>query len=194
MNIQDTGVRGYLKWLQHDQPGIYKLVAAHIVQQAPEAFSDYEQSRAMGVLMGLGDDAGITTTFDATDVFGNPPTTVATPAATNAPDVANAANAGSSSPSVTSIISGLVGAAGQIFLAKSQVDTLNQVNQIQLQRAQMGLAPLNTSSLSLGIPQVNVGLSSGTLTGGGIALAVVAGLGLLFALGRGGGGRRPARA
>lgn len=189
MNIQDTGIRGYLKWLQLDQPGIYKLIAAHIVQQAPEAFTDHEQSRAMGVLMGLGDNSGITTTFDSTDVFGNPP-------ASGTTDVANAANAGASSPSITSIISGLVGAAGQIFLAKSQVDTLQQVNQIQLQRAQMGLAPLNTSSLSLGIPQVNVGLSSGTLTGGGIALAVVAGLGLLFALGRGGGGggRRTARA
>lgn len=187
MNIQDTGVRGYLKWLQQDQPGIYKLIAAHIVQQAPEAFSDYEQSRAMGVLMGLGDDAGITTTFDSTDVFGNP-------AAAGTTDVANAANAGASSPSVTSIISGLVGAASQIFLVKNQLDTQKQMNAVQLQRMQMGLAPLNMSSLSLGIPQVNVGLSSGTLTGGGVALAVVAGLGLLFALGRGGGGRRTARA
>lgn len=187
-NIQDTGIRGYLKWLQQDQPGIYQLIAPHIVQQAPEAFSDHEQSRAMGTLMGLGNDYGLTTTFSNTDAFGNPATTSAT-------DVANAANAGSSSPSITSIISGLVSAAGQIFLAKSQVDTLSQVNQIQLQRAQMGLSPLPTSSLSLGIPQVNVGVSSGTLSAGGIGLAVVAGLGLLFAFTRrGGGGARHARA
>lgn len=164
MNIQDTGIRGYLKWLQADQPGIYKLIAPHLAQQAPEAFSDFEQSRAMGSLMGLGDSA-------------------------DSPDVADAANSGAASPSITSLISNLVGAASQIFLAKSQVDTLNKVNQIQLQRAQMGLAPLSTSSLSLGIPQVNVGLSSGTLTGGGIALTVAAGLGVLWALSRGGGKR-----
>ncbi len=186
-NIQDTGVRGYLKWLQQDQPGIYAVIAPHIVQQAPEAFSDYEQSHAMGTLMGLGDD-GLTTTFDTTDAFGNPTTTV------SAPDVAAAANSGSSSPSVTSIISGLVSAAGQIYLAKSQVDTLTQVNNIQLQRAQMGLPPLPTSSLSLGIPQVNVGLSSSTMTAGGATLAVVGGLGLLLFLGLKSGNRGRARA
>ena len=179
MNIQDTGVRGYLKWLQQDQPDIYKLIAPHLAQRAPEAFSDFEQSRAQGVLMGLGD--GVTTYFgDSSDDTSGSTT-----------DVASAANSGAGSPSVTSVIANLVSAAGQIFLAKSQVDTLNQVNQIQLQRAQMGLAPLNTSSLSLGVPQVNVGLSQGTLTGGGIALAVVAGLGLLLAFG--GGKRRTAR-
>lgn len=190
-NIQDTGIRGYLKWLQLDQPGIYAVIAPHIAQQAPEAFSDYEQSHAMGTLMGLGDD-GLTTTFDSTDMFGNPTTT------TNPPDVANAANSGASSPSITSIISGLVGAAGQIFLAKSQVDTLKQVNDVQLQRAQMGLPPLNTSSLSMGIPQVNVGLGSSAMTATGGTLAVVGGLGLLLFFGlRSGnrsGGRRSARA
>lgn len=168
MNITDTGIRGYLKWLQQDQPGIYTLIAPHLAQQAPEAFSDFEQSRAQGSLMGLGDD-----TSDATDV-------------------ASAANSGASAPSVTALISNLVSAASQVYLAKSQVDTLNQINQMQLQRAQLGLRPLDTSSLSLGIPQVNVGLSSGTLTGGGIALAVVAGLGLLLAFG-GGGKHRGAR-
>lgn len=187
-NIQDTGVRGYLKWLQQDQPGLYSVVAPQIVLQAPEAFSDFEQSRAMSTLMGLGDDSGITTTFDSTDLFGNPTATVSA----SAPDVASAANSGSSSPSVTSIISGLVAAAGQVFLAKSQVDTLQNVNNIQLQRAQAGLPPLNTSSLSLGIPQVNVGLSQSTLTGGGIALAVGGVLALVFLM-KGSGGGKSAR-
>lgn len=167
MNIQDTGIRGYLKWLQRDQPGIYKAIAPQVAQYAPEAFSDYEQSQAMGSLMGLGD--GLTTFFGTSSP--DPST-----------DVASAANSGASSPSITSMISNLVGAVGQVFLAKTQVDTLKQVNNIQLQRAQQGLSPLDTSSLNLGVPQVNVGLSKGTLTGGGIALAVVGGLGLLFLL------------
>jgi hypothetical protein len=167
MNITDTGLRGYLKWLKRDQPGLYQLIAPHLAQQVPEAFSDFEQSRAMGTLMGLGEDTS------------------------QAADVADAANSGASTPTVTSLISNLVGAASQIFLAKSQVDTLKEVNQIQLQRAQMGLSPLNTSSLSLGIPQVNVGLSQGTMTGGGIAIAVLGGLGLLMFFG--GGKHRRAR-
>jgi hypothetical protein len=168
MNIQDTGIRGYLKWLQRDQPGIYKAIAPQIAQYAPEAFSDYEQSQAMGSLMGLGDGL---TTFFGTDSSPDPST-----------DVASAANSGASSPSITSMISNLVGAASQAYLAKTQVDNLKAINNIQLQRAQMNLSPLDTSSLTLGVPQVNVGLSKGTLTGGGIALAVGAGLALLFLL------------
>lgn len=179
MNIQETGVRGYLKWLQADQPGIYAAVAPHLAQQIPEAFSDYEQSQAMGSLMGFGEaGAGTTTLFDSTDPFGNP-ATIFGPVSH---DVATAANSGTSSPSIVSMISNLVGAAGQVFLAKSQVDNLKKMNDIQLQRAQAGQPPLDMSSYALGIPQVNVGLSSGTIKSGGVALAVVAGLSLLFAL------------
>jgi len=180
MTIQDTGVRGYLKWLQEDQPGIYQQIAPQLAQQVPEAFSDYEQSRAMGSLMGLADDGvGFDTSGWTTETL-----------TSRTPDVASAANQGASSSGIVSTIANLVGAAGQIFLAKSQVDTLKQVNNIQLQRAQLGLAPLDMSTYRLGVPQVNLGLSSGTLTGGGIALAVVAGLGLMFAL----SGRKRARA
>jgi hypothetical protein len=179
MNIQDTGIRGYLKWLQQDQPQLYLAAAPIIAQQLPEVFSDREQSAAMGGLMGMSDaisDAvsGVTTLFDTSDTY-NP-----SASGTAGADVASAENSGTASPSITNIIGNIVSALSQGYLAKTQVDTLNQVNQIQLQRAQMGLAPLNTGSLSLGIPQVNLGLSSGTLAGGGIALAAVVGLGLLF--------------
>jgi hypothetical protein len=40
--ITDTGIRGFLKWFQVEQPGIYKKVAPLIQQKSPEAFSDYE--------------------------------------------------------------------------------------------------------------------------------------------------------
>jgi hypothetical protein len=175
MDIQDTGVRGYLKWLKQDQPGLYMKAAAIIAQQVPEAFSDREQSQAMGALMGFADDATGITTF-----FGD-----SSSSASAGTDVASAANSGASSSSIVSDIGNIVSALGQVYLAKSQVDTLNQVNQIQLQRAAAGLPPLNTSSLSLGVPQVQVGLNSQTLTGGGIALAVVAVLGLAFLVGGG---------
>lgn len=182
MNIQETGIRGYLKWLQQDQPGIYQRIAPQLAQQVPEAFSDYEQSRAMGTLMGL-NDTGVS--FDTTGWM------TETPAQAAGLEVSSAANQGASSSGIVSTIANLVGAAGQIFLAKSQVDTLKQVNQIQLQRAQLGQPPLDMSTYRLGVPQVNFGLSSSAMTGGGIALAVVAGLGLMFALS---GPRRRARA
>jgi hypothetical protein len=188
MNIQETGVRGYLKWLQRDQPGLYRLAAPVIAQRVPEAFSDREQSMAMGALMGFADDtASGTTTF-----FGDSATPFDSasvePAAT---DVADAANSGAASSGIVGTIKNIISGISQAYLAKSQVDTLNQVNQIQLQRAAAGLPPLNTSTLQLGVPQVNVGLSKGTLTGGGVALAVVAGLGLLWFFGS--KGRGPAQ-
>lgn len=212
MNIQETGIRGYLKWLKHDQPAIYQIIAPHIVQQVPQAFSDFEQSRAMGSLMGttsggwhsgpdwsdrpsseyrwwnpqvtanpygnvpsgLGGDTsgGFGSDFFSFDTDSYNPSASAT-------DVSSAANTGAAQSDVTSIIGGLVKAASQVYLAKQQVDLLGQVNQMQLQRAQLGIRPLEMDSLSLGVPQIQVGLNKQTMTGGGIALGIVAVLGIL---------------
>jgi hypothetical protein len=176
MDITDTGVRGYLRWLQRDQPGIYKAIAPKIATLVPQAFTDYEQSKAMGYLSAdtTGGAVGDTTFFgDTVDAF----TGVSSSAQ---PDVASVANVGTASPSISSILSNLVSGFSQAYLAKSQVDQLTQINNIQLQRAQAGLPPLNTSSLSLGIPQVNLGVSPGTLQAGGIGLiGVVVVVGIL---------------
>lgn len=193
MNIRDTGIRGYLKWLQRDQPALYQQIAPQIVAHAPEAFSDHEQSRAMGSLMGFADSGGTTTTFDFTDSFGNP-STVQYPAST---DVASAANSGAASSGITNIIGNLLSVAAQGYvttqMAKTQVDNLKTLNNIQLQRAQMGLEPLDTSSYNLGVPQVGVTVdaSKQVKTGIGIALAALVGVGLLATLS---GRRRTARA
>lgn len=193
MNIQDTGIRGYLKWLQQDQPGIYAAAAPQIAQKVPEAFSDREQSIAQGALMGLSDDTTSDNSWLLTDSGGGSGS--ASAGTTTTTDVASAANSGAVSSGITGAIGNIVSAISQVYLAKNQVNTLNQVNQIQLQRAAAGLPPLNTGSLQLGIPQaqVNLGLSSTTMTAGGVVLAVAAGLGLLFAL-SGRGKRSSARA
>ena len=188
-NITDTGIRGYLQWLKADQPQLYRVAAPIIAQQVPGAFSDREQSMGMGFLMrGLGDDAtGVD--FLTTDLSSS---SLLTPTGASGgfvsdsqsgTDVASAANSGASSPGIVSSIGNIVSALAQGYLAASQVQTLSQANQIQLQRAQAGLPPLNLSSLQLGVPTVNLGLSQSTLAGGGVALAVVAGLGLLFLMG-----------
>ncbi len=165
-NITETGIRGYLKWLQQDQPGLYAKVAAKIAQAVPEAFSDREQSHAQGALMGFGDAA-------------NPNS-----------DVSDAANSGAASPSVTSVINNIVNAASQAYMAKQQADLYAQINQAQLQRAQLGLGPSAVATSNMGIPYIagsNVTASMPPATWlvlGGIALA-------LF-MSRGGGHRAAA--
>lgn len=178
MNIQDTGIRGYLKWLQADQPAIYAAIAPHLAQQVPEAFSDYEQSHAMGALMGLADDGvGFDTTGWVTETQ------------QGATDVASAANQGASSPSVTSIINNLVNAASSAVMAKSQADLLRQLNQPQLQQAQLGLSPLGYSTTTYGIPRIPAPTSS-TMSGSGIAIGIAAVIGGLWLM----SGRNRARA
>lgn len=176
MEINETGIRGYLKWLKEDQPGIYRALAPKIAQLVPQAFSDHEQSKALGYLCGADSTGGA-----VPDSFypGITPYSddIGVSSASGA-DVSTVANTGTASPSVVNTISNLVGAVGQIYLAKSQVDLLTKVNDVQLQRAAAGLSPLDTSSLSLNVPQVNVGVAPGTLKAGGLGIA-----GVLLAVG-----------
>jgi hypothetical protein len=187
-NITDTGVRGYLKWLQADQPVIYAAVAPTIAQQFPGAFSDYEQSMFQGSLMGFADDTTDTssdfyvgiTPYTSTNPLTTytPDTSSAATAATTGPDVASAANSGPVSPDIISGIASVVSAAGQVYLTSQQVSAYNAINQAQLTRAATGtISPLQISSTKLGIPLITGG-GTATLAAGGGLLAVV-GLGLL---------------
>jgi hypothetical protein len=49
--ITDTGVKGFLKWLQRDQPVIYARVAPALPTVAPRAFSGY--AKRMRTLRGI---------------------------------------------------------------------------------------------------------------------------------------------
>ena len=183
--ISETGLKGYLKWLQREQPAVYRKVAPVIAAKQPAAFSDYNQSLAQRMnmrrgrlsLRGLGDDSddtGITSiTFDPNDLS-------LTSQASNAIDVSDAANSGTGSSSLTSWLTALVGGASQLYLTKSQLDTAQQVTNLQLQRAQAGLPPLNIDMTKMGVPSVAVGLSSSTqslvtyaLIGGGLLFLVM---------------------
>lgn len=42
--IAETGLKGFLKWYQREQPAIYQKLAVQLQAQAPQAFSDYTQS------------------------------------------------------------------------------------------------------------------------------------------------------
>jgi hypothetical protein len=40
--VTDTGIRGFLKWFQQVQPGIYKQIAPQLPTKVPTAFGQYE--------------------------------------------------------------------------------------------------------------------------------------------------------
>lgn len=177
--IADTGLKGYLKWLQREQPAVYGRIANIVAAKQPQAFSDYNQSLAQRMSMrqgrrsmaGLGDDTGLV------DLSFDPSGIDVGSSADQAIDVSDAANSGSGSSSLTSWLTALVGGASQLYLTKSQLDTANKVTNLQLQRAQMGLPPLNIDMTKMGVPSVAVGLSSSTQS-----LVMWLGLGLVGVL------------
>jgi len=166
-NITDTGLKGFLKWFQREQPHLYQQVAPALAKKYPRAFGDFNQSvaqdlahrRSMAGMLtfrGLGDDSAVTDiTFDSGSL--QVPTSV-----TSAVDTADAANSGTTDSGVTGWLSSLIGGLTQGALAVNQVKTAQQVTQLQLQRAQAGLPPLNIDMSSLGVPTVGVGLSAST--------------------------------
>src|ERR1700675_2414122 len=44
--INETGMRGFLKWLQRENPPAYQHIAPSLPAVDPRMFSDYNQSRA----------------------------------------------------------------------------------------------------------------------------------------------------
>lgn len=182
--IPDTGLRGFLKWLQREQPGIYQQIAPTLPQLAPQGFSDYSSSqitrmrRTTGMLAQrrfgtLGDD---TTTDGITSVTFDPDTFLQVPPPIQL-DTSDAANSGSSSSSIMDTVSTAVNGLLQVGLAANSLNTAKQVTALQLQRAQAGLPPLNIDMSKMGVPAVSVGLSASTqsmlMWGGGALLLVL---------------------
>lgn len=162
--INDTGVRGFLKWFQQAQPGLYARVASQVSDRAPGAFDDYHAGNWK--IAGLGQSAALQQlSFD--------PGLISIPNV----DVSDAADAGAKSSSITDTIANIVKGVSTLYLTKKQADIQQQVVNTQLQRAAAGLPPLPTSLQNLGVPQVSVGLSAGTGTmlavGGGLALLLI---------------------
>lgn len=165
--INDTGIRGFLKWWKQEQPGLYPKVAKAVAANVPAAFDDYHAGNWK--IAGLGQMDALQALSINTDLV--PAPTV---------DISDAADAGAKSTSLADTISNIVKGVSTLYLTKKQADIQQQVVNTQLQRAAAGLPPLPQSLANLGVPQVNVGLQGPT----GTALAIGAGvLGLLFVAG-----------
>lgn len=189
--ITETGMKGFFKWFQREQPEAYKSVLApQVSSRYPQVFSDYNQSvtqhirglageasliRRLRVRGGMGQ---ITNIADSGLGYGQNPdftvnTTSMTGAGSDVPniemlntlpaiDTADAANTGAGTPTATtsgisSIISGITG----LFTAYNTQQTAKAITNLQLQRAQQGLAPLNIGMNANGIPTITAGLMSG---------------------------------
>jgi hypothetical protein len=188
--ITDTGYKGYLKWLQRELPGVYQKIGPQLSTVAKDAFSDYNQSavtrlrqqagRASLVrryqLRGMGDDSPLTDVTSSFDPLSIGVSSDVTSALNAVPDTSDAANTGTGSSSTSSIISSLFNGAASVMMTNSQLNTANQINQLQLQRAQAGLPPLNLSTSAAGIPLISgasLGSSSLLLIGGAALLLMV---------------------
>lgn len=171
--INDTGVRGFLKWLQVAQPGIYAKAAPEIAKHATGAFDDYHAGNWK--IAGLGQS-------DALQMLSVNPGLISAPNV----DVSDAADNGAKSSSLTNTISNIVNGISTLYMTKKQADIQQQVVNTQLQRAAMGLPPLPANLSNLGVPQVSVGLSGGTGTGLVVAGVAVVGLVIFSMMSRGG--------
>lgn len=181
--ITATGMRGFLQWLQQDQPAVYEAAASKIAKAAPRSFSGFNGSvlRSMRLasgrrsmqLRGYGSlgDCGATCGISLASV----PTCSIAVAPNVCIDTSCAANTGttcsSSLTGVANIISAVAGAA----LTAQQQATYNNMVSTQLARAQSGLQPLVLSSTAAGVPLIPglTSSSSGTLMlVGGAALVL----------------------
>jgi hypothetical protein len=83
----------------------------------------------------------------------------------------------------TDSLMNIVTAASQVYLTREQMNQQNKVLNLQLQRAQAGLPPLDIDLQRIGLqpPQVQVGVAGDTMK---LVLLGVGGLGALYVLGK----------
>jgi hypothetical protein len=200
--INETGMRGFLKWLQRENPPAYQHIAPSLPAVDPRMFSDYNQSKAqivrgragaaslvaraarMGAL-GQAEYSGqlpVLAESDLTPInVAVDDSTLTTAIPTNV-DTTDAANQGSgTSTASTDWITSAIAGITSLWMTKAQVQTNQAITSLQLQRAQAGLSPLNIGLGANGIP-----IMGGSALGGGSTLLLLGGgLLVLFMLMRG---------
>lgn len=176
--ISATGLKGFLQWLQQDQPAVYKATAAKIAKAAPKGFSGFNGSVLTGKRLAAGKRSmrlrGYGSLGCCSCMFSPVGTCAALMGCNICIDTSCAANSGatcaSSLTGIANIINSVTGAA----LSASQQASYNSMVQSQLNRAYTGLSPLTLSSSAAGVPLLS-GLGSGStgtivLLGGGAVL------------------------
>jgi hypothetical protein len=182
--ISATGLKGFLQWLQYDQPAIYAATAAKIAKAAPRGFSGFNGSTLASMRLAQGRRSMRLRGYLGGCCAGScmlapvPSVSCVTPMPNVCIDVSCAANSGATCASSLTGVANIITAVSGAALNASQAAAYNSMVQSQLARASTGLSPLTLSSVSAGVPIVSassLGLtasSSSTLLwiGGGALL------------------------
>jgi hypothetical protein len=165
--ITATGLKGFLQWLQQDQPAVYTATAAKIAKAVPKGFSGFNGSvlqaarlrvgRRSMALRGYGALGCCAAAEPAMSAVG----TCATLATPNfcITDTSCAANSGVTCASSLSGVASIINSVTSAALTAQQQSQYNTLLQTQLSRASTGLSPLTLSSSAAGVPLIP-GLSS----------------------------------
>jgi hypothetical protein len=186
--IGATGLKGFLQWLQQDQPAIYAATASKIAKAVPKGFSGFNGSAKTAARLAVGRRSMRLRGYGglgccAVQSVGTCAATACTPNFNICTSCAanSGATCSSSLTGVASIINSVAGAA----LSASELANYNSMVQSQLARASTGLPPLTLSSGAVGVPTVSSALSGSTGT-----ILLVAGAGLLLWMLASGSNRR----
>jgi len=183
--IGATGLKGFMKWLQQDQPGVYAATAAKIAKAVPKGFSGFNGSalrtsqlrvgrRSMRLrgYAGLGDCCSFSSVGVCAATCGSSSINWGT-------CTSCAANSGASTGTCLTGIANIINSVAGAALTAQQQSEYDALLQQQLTRAQNGLPPLTVSSSGSGVPLIGSLSSSGSallwLGGGAIALYLLFG-------------------
>lgn len=183
-SITATGLKGFLQWLQQDQPAIYAATAAKIAKAVPKGFSGFNGSALTSARLRVGRRSMALRGYGALGCCGI--ASVGTCAATSyTPNfcfatsstscTASAANSGATCSASLSGVASIIGAVAGAALSASQANAYNTLISTQLARASTGLSPLQLSSSAAGVPTLGGALAGSTgtllLVGGAAVLA-----------------------
>jgi hypothetical protein len=179
--IGSTGLRGFMKWLQQDQPAVYAATAAKIAKAAPKGFSGFNGSALRAALLRSGRRSMQLRGYGGLGCCGIQ--SVGTCSATCGTSAINwgtctscAANTGATTGTCLTGIANIINSVAGAALTVQQQSEYSSLVQQQLGRAQAGSSPLTISSSSAGVPLI------GGLSGTGSVLLLVGGAGVLLYL------------
>jgi hypothetical protein len=179
--ITATGLKGFLQWLQQDQPSVYAATAAKIAKAVPRGFSGFNGSALTNMRLSQGKRSMRLRGYGALGCCTASCAAIASVSTCSiavAPnvciDTSCAANSGATCASSLTGVANIISSTTSAVLTAQQQAAYNQMLQTQLQRASSGLTPLTVSSTASGLPLISglTSSSSGTLLllGGGALL------------------------
>jgi len=170
--ISATGMKGFLLWLQQDQPAVYAATASKIAKAAPRSFSGFNGSVLRNIRLAQGKRSMALRGYGALGCCSStcsaflatvPTCSVAVAPNVGCIDTSCAANTGTTCSSSLTGVANIITAVSSAALNASDAAAYNNLVSTQLSRAQQGLPPLTLSSTTAGIPTIP-GLTSGTST------------------------------